>query len=173
MPSCLCNRNILHVSGGSWGDLGRDLVIKDDDVCEAGGQQFFHTTPHASSFAKFFAQGATGLPPNLLKNMTLTSCIGLQQLVSARNLLAWPASTTSSGEALLFAEVAATLKKKRISVGLAGDVDKTVVVKRPSHPCDRVAIIMEAKFLDNVFAFILSAGFAGEAEKKVDVRAGV
>ena len=92
---------------------------------------------------------------------------------SARNLVAWPASTASSAEALVFAEVAATPKKKTISFGLAGDVDKTVVVKRPSHPCDRLALIMKAESLDNVFTFMRFAGFAGEAEKKTDVPAGI
>jgi len=184
MPACLCNRTILHVSGESWGDVGRDLVIKDEDVCEVGGEKFFYITPHASRLVKFIAHGAPSLPGKLPKNMTLTSSVGLQKLLQARNLVAWPAS--SSGEALLFADVAAPPRKQprakaaklqdspTVTVSYGDDVEKKVLVKRPAHPCDRLAIAMNAESLENVFSYLRMAPFAEEsAPKKIDDRVGV
>ena len=111
MPSCLCTRIIFHASGGTWGGLGRDLLIKDDDLCTIGDSKYLYITPHASSIVKFVAQGAPGMPDKLPKNMTLTSCLGLQQIIHARNEVAWP-TPVSAGEALLFADVVPAPAKK-------------------------------------------------------------
>ena len=62
----------------------------------------------------------------------------------------------------------------KVSFGLPGEVEKTVDVKRPSHPCDRLAIRLDAEALDCVFSFLRLSGFIDVSEqKKADLPAGV
>jgi len=61
-----------------------------------------------------------------------------------------------------------------VSYGLSGDVEKTLLVKRPAHPCDRLAIAMDAESLENVFSYLRMAPFAAAgAVRQLDDRAGV
>jgi hypothetical protein len=180
MPAVLNTRTVLHAFGDEWGHGKRELVIATDDMVDVSSDRFMYITPHASAMVHFVAIGAPGCPEKLPKKFSLTRSTGLKLLMKLRNEAAWPQIAIQS--CTLFGDTedgSKPAKKPRMRLrgeehpstvaivipafGRRGEC--TVAVKRPEHPCDRMAIPIVTDVMDHVLLFMHLSGFDEEVNE--------
>jgi hypothetical protein len=177
MPAVLNTKTVLHAFGDEWGCGKRELVIATDDIVEVASEKFMYITPHASAMIHFVATGAPGFPEKLPKKFSLTRSTGLKLLMKLRNDAAWPPIATHN--CTLFGDVENVSKLgKKPRMRLRGDehpatvsieipafgrrAECIVAVKRPEHPCDRIAIPVAPDVMDHILLFMHLSGFDEE-----------
>jgi hypothetical protein len=177
MPAVLSTRTVLHAFGDEWGHGKRELVITTDDMVDVASEKFMYITPHASAMIHFVAVGAPGCPEKLPKKFSLTRSTGFKLLMKLRNDAAWPQVAVQS--CTLFGDTEDELQPaKKPRMRLRGDehpatvsivvpafgrrAECTVEVKRPEHPCDKMAIPIVPEVMDHILLFMHLSGFDEE-----------
>jgi len=163
----------MSVYGSEWGeDLPKPWHVSSDDIVKVNGTSYVYLVPSSYSLAQVVTHGADGLPKPLPKNFSLTRCGGLDHLIELRNDAAWAAPPIACG---LFArcqnvaEPKAKVPRRKldsaattvtITVPAFGDrASREIVVKRPVHPRDRLALPIEADVINHVLLYMRSAEF--------------
>jgi len=181
MPITLATIPVMQAFGDEWGDCKRELSIHPEHTCDVDGEKFLWCTPHWYALVQFVVVGAPGLCGRGHTKLSLTSSFGLRELLRLRNEAAWPATTAVVAQSLFqqAAVVEPRPKKPRkrqpdasvtVEIQLPAVADlaaRPLRVKRPSHPCERLAVPLDTGALQHILLYIHMSGFDLQKKQKV------
>ena len=172
MPIALTTNVVLQAFGDEWGSMKRELVIKQEDTCIVGSAKYMWCTPHWYGLVQFVCCNAPGIDGKVPPKLSLTTSLGLKELMKLRNEAAWPATTAINVGSQLFDAVEAPPTKRArkqteeapatldvLIPGVANSGPRLVKMKRPAHPCERLAIPIEPAAIEHVLLYIRMGGF--------------
>ena len=168
MPCSLAQEWQLAMSGPEWPDNMKPLRICAHELVEAEGRKFVYITPTCCRWVRLVVHANPNAPDDLGKNPSITNCLGFRKLTELRNEVAWARTGQS-----LFAgreqgdQPQQKARKKLPSMSTltiqvpAFDArdSRDIIVKAPSHPNDRVAVLLDPDVLDHVILYLRSTEF--------------
>ena len=168
MPCSLSQEWQLAASGPEWPDNVKPWRICAHELAEAEGRKFVYITPTCYRLVRLVVHANPNAPDDIGKNFSITNCTGVRKLTELRNGVAWARTGQS-----LFAgreqgdQPTNKARKKLTSVSSltiqipAFDArdSRDILVKAPTHPSDRVAVLLDPDVLDHVILYLRSTEF--------------
>lgn len=183
MPTTMHQEYRLVIDEPGWPEKMPTWHISHHNVIDVRGEPFVYLTPYCNSLINVVCFENTNAPTPIAKNFTLTNCIGLRTLISARNAETWK----TAGDALFAGRIDPDAKRPRRSKGNAVKSDvititipafnahdpREVKVKTPTHPCDKCAVSVDVGVLMHVLAYLRSTEFDDASRPKSSPAKGV